>query len=185
MYTAHSTHATLHFILSTHSALQPTANTEPGRVSWSEIEHWLWPAFSPRWTSWRQNRLGLPPTLFRRAAAAGLPDGPPHPKSEPATHNVSPLAIAKTSEVRDIPQGTTNSANVDASQRGFGSGGSCNLPASIPLLYGLSEQVIPQPGYWPNSVQCCGFWQQKHHGTVSSRQSCCPHRRWHSIPWQD
>ena len=57
---------------------------------------------------------------------------------------------------------------------GSGSGdssGSCSLPTSIPLLYGLSEQVIMRPGYWPSSVHCCGFWQQKHIGTVCNPES--------------
>ena len=34
------------------------------------------------------------------------------------------------------------------------------LPRPVPLLYGLSPHIIQQPGYWPDSVHMCGFWQQ-------------------------
>lgn len=150
--------------------------TSVRRVSWSEFEHWLWPAFSPRWASWRQRRLGLPPALFTGDDAAPPLDGPMHPTSDPAMRTVTSSATPscnKASEAHGVSQGRTESTSTDAHQ-GVGRGNSCNLLASIPLLYGLSKQIIPQPGYWPSSVHCCGFWQQKHTGTVSSLHSCCP-----------
>ncbi|KAL0026049.1 hypothetical protein WJX79_005299 [Trebouxia sp. C0005] len=30
-----------------------------GCVSWAEVEHWLWPAFSQRWSTWRRDCLNL------------------------------------------------------------------------------------------------------------------------------
>lgn len=144
-------------------------------MSWSEVEHWLWPAFSPRWASWRQKRLGLPPTLFTQGDAASPLDSPMHPTSDAAMRTLTSSAVPscdEASEAHGVPQGRTDSASIDAA-RGVGRGDSCTLLASIPLLYGLSKQIIPQPGYWPSSVHCCGFWQQKHTGTVSSLQSGC------------
>lgn len=34
------------------------------------------------------------------------------------------------------------------------------LPPATPLLYGLPEQIVPRPGFWPgpDSVRMCGFW---------------------------
>ena len=31
--------------------------------------------------------------------------------------------------------------------------------ASIPLLYGISDCVLPRQPYWPASVHLCGYWQ--------------------------
>jgi len=52
----------------------------PGRVGWADVEHWLWPLFSPRWAGWRTSRLGLPatPLLLLRDAPAS-PGAPPAP----------------------------------------------------------------------------------------------------------
>jgi hypothetical protein len=43
-------------------------------VTWAEVEHWLWPLFTQRWGSWRQNRLHLPPVPFLNAIE--LPHAP-------------------------------------------------------------------------------------------------------------
>ncbi|KAL3142502.1 hypothetical protein ABBQ38_002826 [Trebouxia sp. C0009 RCD-2024] len=95
-----------------------------------------------------------------------------HPTSDPAMRTVTSSATPscnKASEAHGVSQGRTESTSTDAHQ-GVGRGNSCNLLASIPLLYGLSKQIIPQPGYWPSSVHCCGFWQQKHTGTECDRK---------------
>lgn len=182
-----------------------------GQVSWSEVEHWLWPAFSPRWASWRQNRLELSPILFSGNSAAVPPLHPLRHTSKAATSSLDTSgSCPKSAEAHGVPQGVDTRPIVENCQKGRGSdsggsshgggggsscgggsgggsgcgggggsdggGGSgrgdssvfCSLPASIPLLYGLSEQVIMRPGYWPSSVHCCGFWQQRHSGTVSS-----------------
>lgn len=34
-----------------------------------------------------------------------------------------------------------------------------SLPEAPRLLYGLSPRVVQAPGYWPDGVQLCGFWQ--------------------------
>ena len=41
------------------------------------------------------------------------------------------------------------------------------LPRPVQLLYGLSPQVILQPGYWPDSIHMCGFWQPAQRKQVS------------------
>ncbi len=33
------------------------------------------------------------------------------------------------------------------------------LPPPPPLLYALSEALVPRPGWWPPSVHLCGPWQ--------------------------
>ncbi|KAK9835230.1 hypothetical protein WJX81_007555 [Elliptochloris bilobata] len=44
-----------------HPALHAALHASPrGRVAWADVEHWLWPLFSARWSGWRQSRLGLP-----------------------------------------------------------------------------------------------------------------------------
>jgi hypothetical protein len=54
-----------------------------GCVSWSEVQHWLWPMFDwERWGPWRQHRLGLPAVPFGERFAdavceAALPPPPP------------------------------------------------------------------------------------------------------------
>ena len=32
------------------------------------------------------------------------------------------------------------------------------LPQATPLVYAISEAVVPRPGYWPGSVSMTGFW---------------------------
>eukprot|EP00952_Eustigmatos_sp_NYUAD-ZCMA_P012808 51237-Eustigmatos_ZCMA.PRE.1 len=31
------------------------------------------------------------------------------------------------------------------------------LPPAVPVLYGVSEYVLPKPGYWPDAVTFCGY----------------------------
>ncbi len=47
------------------------------------------------------------------------------------------------------------------------------LPRPPPLLYGLPEALIARPGYWPASVQLCGFWLD---GQVTWHVHCPPVR---------
>ncbi|KAL4436583.1 hypothetical protein ABPG75_003722 [Micractinium tetrahymenae] len=37
-----------------------------------------------------------------------------------------------------------------------------DLPAPPPLLYGISEAVVPRPGFWPQAAHLCGFWSGQH-----------------------
>ena len=47
-------------------------------MSWAEVEHWLWPAFTDRWGAWRADCLGLAPVwLDGDEAAMQLPPPPP------------------------------------------------------------------------------------------------------------
>ena len=39
-----------------------------------------------------------------------------------------------------------------------GGGAAALLPPPTPLLYGFSESLVDQPGYWPPAVQVTGFW---------------------------
>lgn len=117
-------------------------------------------------------------SCHKSAEAHGVPQGVDN------SHNVDNIQKGKC----NISGGNIGGRSHDDGGSGGGSGGasgggsgrgsrrggssvSCSLPASIPLLYGLSEQVIMRPGYWPSSVHCCGFWQHRHTGTVSSLQS--------------
>jgi len=44
-----------------HARLRAAEGNEGGRVSWREVQHWMWPLFTERWAGFRQERLGLPP----------------------------------------------------------------------------------------------------------------------------
>lgn len=146
-----------------------------GQAGWHEVEHWLWPAFSPRWASWRQKRLELPATLF--SACTGKPqpksiaDNSPEQGTSSVSHHDCSKFVLERLQGRSLSEGPSGSGHADTTQDGISNSDICNspdaLPASIPLLYGLSEQVIQRPGYWPSSVHCCGFWQQKHGHKVS------------------
>lgn len=137
---------------------------QAGQVSWAEVEHWLWPAFSQRWGTWRQERLNLAPAPFTTSTTTpNLGLAQPHDTPLPANPHGNSSNPGKGSAHSECHG---NSPNNNA-QTGPGptpgrgeTGGAHALPDSIPLLYGLSEHVIQRPGYWPNSVHCCGFWQQ-------------------------
>ena len=164
-----------------------------GKVTWSEVEHWLWPVLSHRWATWRQDRLGLPAMPF----CTSLDDASSH-EQDPGrtTPNLESTASAqqrpdnKSSQAPgrdgDDHQKSDNSQTAAVQQRLEGSitqapgkagddyqkpnsGSSSDgqtLPASMPLLYGFSESVIQRPGYWPGSVHCCGFWLQQQGSNV-------------------
>ena len=44
-----------------------------GGVGWPEVEHWMWPAFTERWSTWREAALQLPPVYLDLAAASQRP----------------------------------------------------------------------------------------------------------------
>ena len=142
------------------------------------MEHWLWPAFSPRWTSWRQNRLALPATLCSKYGT-----GPDHkgttdsllednmPKPSKIQPNNSQTKSSDSCSLQGLAKRSSVGSNANNMEVGSSSnpGGQC---ASIPLLYGLSEQIVPRPGFWPSRVHCCGFWQQAHTSSVRTSRPC-------------
>ncbi len=95
-----------------------------GKVSWADVEHWMWPLFSDRWLAFRI-RLGLhsDPQLQAVAAPAAVPDSAAAPELCPAPlllygmpEEVVPMPLswpeqvhmcgfwtAPTSEVRVMP----------------------------------------------------------------------------------
>mmetsp|Transcript_16913 Transcript_16913/g.43345 ORF Transcript_16913/g.43345 Transcript_16913/m.43345 type:complete len:770 (+) Transcript_16913:448-2757(+) len=48
----------------------------PARVSWVDVEQWMWPLFMEAWGPWRAARLGLPPLPGTDAAGDPLPKLP-------------------------------------------------------------------------------------------------------------
>ena len=140
---------------------------QAGQLSWAEVDHWLWPAFSHRWVTWRQERLNLAPAPFTTfttvTTTPNLDLTQPHDNPLPANPHGNSSTPGKGSAYSDSQSRSPNNAQTrPGPNAGRGETGAVHaLPDSIPLLYGLSEHVIQRPGYWPNSVHCCGFWQQQ------------------------
>ena len=126
---------------------------------------------------WRRHRLGLSPAPFACSTKelhscnslhmnAHHHTNADNPSSKP-TADEMPDRIATSGNPLSNSAGTSATNPLD-SEPPPGSSPNCSsysgnhvLPSSVPLLYGLSEQVVTRPGYWPNSVHCCGFWQQE------------------------
>ncbi|KAL0051426.1 hypothetical protein WJX82_007304 [Trebouxia sp. C0006] len=152
-----------------HNALQMSLE---GCVSWAEVEHWLWPAFSQRWSIWRRDCLNLTSIPFTtctiRSKLGKDKPGSPSPGTSPPDNNSRPgkCPDSRASSCRDPTSAAEDDVNLDNNVDGERH----ELPHSIPLLYGLSEHVIQRPGYWPASVHCCGFWQQQGPHNASDRR---------------
>ncbi|DBA91028.1 TPA: hypothetical protein ACH3X2_004228 [Trebouxia sp. C0005] len=134
-----------------------------GCVSWAEVEHWLWPAFSQRWSTWRRDCLNLTSipfsTCVSRQKLGKAKPGSASPAANPPDTGTEPgkCPDSRASSCGDQAVAAEDDVNLDHNVQEERHA----LPHSIPLLYGLSEHVIQRPGYWPASVHCCGFWQQQ------------------------
>ncbi|DBA81538.1 hypothetical protein WJX77_007263 [Trebouxia sp. C0004] len=143
-----------------HSALQISPE---GCVNWAEVEHWLWPAFSQRWSIWRRDFLNLTSIPFTTCAnrpklGKAKPGSPSRAVNPPNNGTKSDKwPDSSVTSCSDPTFATEDDANLYSNVRGERHA----LPYSIQLLYGLSEHVVQRPGYWPASVHCCGFWQQQ------------------------
>lgn len=130
-----------------------------GQVGWREVEHWMWPLFAPRWTNWRQSRLGLPPVMSSCCRSPSYKDNDVQTQSKKQCVRTAQVS-QPTKETS--PESSGGSACTEAAkQTNVSSIPALSLPSPVPLLYGLSPQVIQQPGYWPDSIRVCGFWQHK------------------------
>lgn len=120
-----------------------------GSVGWAEVRHWLWPLFTERWGAWRHHRLGLPAVPY-----SDCPPGVPLPPAPALLYGEGPC-----------------------------SGSCCHLRPSVcwsdtmmlaclapRLLSGVSESVVPRPGFWPSTVHMCGYWASMHCFPASQQQ---------------
>lgn len=106
-----------------------------------------------------------PPT-DSKGIEAGL-DADAHMPSDTTSLDVRPVPQPTDSKGTDAE--VTANAEMPGSQYDVVHEGL--LPRPVPLLYGLSPHIIQQPGYWPDSVHMCGFWQQTQPQQVSQKSS--------------
>ena len=138
-----------------------------GQVGWAEVEHWMWPLFAPKWMQWRQQRLGMPPMLSQ--CTEHMSDDSSQPQAKRLRLTEVPHAVADMHCPSQSPDNssTTGAAAEARLQDSTEAVAAAPLPSPVQLLYGLSPQVIQQPGYWPDSIHMCGFWQPVQHKKVS------------------
>lgn len=132
---------------------QALQGAKSGQVGWHEVDHWMWPLFAPRWANWRQSRLRMPPVMSNCFHP---------PQKEHDVQAQSKKQRLSTVQTETSPESSDGRTYTEAPEQNNNSSTPAqSLPNPVPLLYGLSPQVIQQPGYWPESIHICGFWQHK------------------------
>jgi hypothetical protein len=59
-----------------YAQLTDPCNRDSGAVSWGEVQHWMWPLWTERWSAFREE-LGLSPSPLEHSTQGSLPKAPP------------------------------------------------------------------------------------------------------------